>query len=89
MFLDGGQQLLVHLGLIGLPLVGGFVLLLLGLEDVALLLGRLLVALGPAEVLVVQLLGHLHARNVHRRRSGQQKALVHATQRTPVDLEGT
>ena len=88
-FLNGGQQLLVHLELDGFPLVRHLVILLLGHEDVALLLGALLVDLQPAEVVVIQLLGHFNPRDVDGSRGGQQKVLVHAAQRAPVHLKRT
>ena len=86
--LDGLEDLLVERGLVGLPLVGGLVGLLLGLEDVALLLGLLLGGPHPAEVLVVELLGHLDAGDVDGGGGGQQVALVDPAQGAAVDLEG-
>jgi hypothetical protein len=57
--LDHGQHHLVDVGLVLLPLVRGLVALLLGLKDITLLLGSLLVLADAAEVGVVDLLGHL------------------------------
>jgi hypothetical protein len=56
------KYLLVHLDLILLPLLGGLVLLLLRLEDVALLLG-LRLRLHAGKVLVVDVLGDLSRRS--------------------------
>ena len=71
-------------------LITNLVRFLLGLEDVALLLGSSLLFLArAAEVSVVDLLGDLHAGEVDRGRSGYHEALVHASQRAAVNLEGT
>ncbi len=58
------NYLLVHLDLILLPLLGGLVLLLLGLEDVALLFG-LRLRLHAGKVLVVDVLGDLSTQTEH------------------------
>ncbi len=58
------KYLLVHLDLILLPLLGGLVLLLLGLEDVALLLG-LRLRLHAGKVLVVDVIGDLSTQAEH------------------------
>ncbi len=86
--LDGGQKRLVDLLLILFPLLADLVLLLLGLEDVAFLLGRLFSGLATAEIVVVELRRQLDARDVDRGGRGQQVALVDASQRAAVDLEG-
>ena len=87
MFLDHIQNHLVDSGLIGLPLLGGLVSLLLGLEDVALLLGLFLADLGPLEVIVVQLLGDFDRRQVDGGRGLLKEILVDPPHRATVNLE--
>ena len=62
---------------------------LLGLEDVALLLGSSLLLLArAAKVCVIDFLGELGAREVNRGRRSYHEALVHASQGAAVNLEG-
>merc|ERR1712107_336934 len=67
--LDCSQDLSVNCSLIS-PLLRGLVGLLLGLEDVSLLLG--LLSLNPGEVLVVDVLGDRHLGHVELGGGGDQ-----------------
>merc|ERR1719222_1480521 len=71
--LDGGQNLSVNLNLILLPLLRRLVSLLLGVEDVSLLLGGLL-GLNSGEVFVID-------------GGGEEESLVHSSQRSSIQLE--
>merc|ERR1719244_2291701 len=85
--LDGGQDLSVNCSLISLSLLRGLVGLLLGLEDISLLLG--LLSLNPGEVLVVDVLGDGHLRDVELGGGGDQVPLVHPPQWAAVKLVGS
>merc|ERR1719151_62126 len=84
--LDGGQNLSVNLNLILLPLLRRLVSLLLGVEDVSLLLGRLL-GLNPGEVFVIDGGGDLDSRHIDLGGGGEEESLVHSSQRSPIQLE--
>ena len=89
---DDLKNLLVDGGLIGLALLGGLVLLLLGLEDVSVLLCGLLVAglgLDASEVIVVDAVLDLQFRDVQAGGSGHQVALVDAAEGASVQLQGS
>merc|ERR1719334_2617732 len=84
--LDGGQDLLVNLSLVLLPLLRRSVLDLLALKDVALLL--LAVGLHAGKVLVVQRLWDVHLRDVNLGLCGDNKALVDSAQRAAIGGHG-
>merc|ERR1719341_3078842 len=84
MALDRRQDLSVNCCLVCLPLLRGFVSLLLGLKDVSLLL-RLL-SLHPGEVLVVDVLRHRHLGDVELCRGGHQVPLVHPPEWASIEL---
>ena len=89
---DDLKNLLVDGGLIGLALLRGLVLLLLGLEDVSVLLCGLLVAglgLDASEVIVVDAVLDLQFRDVQAGGSGHQVALVDAAEGASVQLQGS
>merc|ERR1711971_1271353 len=82
--LDGFQNLVVHGDLVSLPLLRSSVGFLLVVEDVSVLLG--LLSLDPLEVLVIHVVGDLHAGHIHAGGGGQKVPLVNATERASVDL---
>ena len=71
-------------------LITNLVRFLLGLEDVALLLGSSLFLLArAAEVCIIDFLGDLDGGEVDRGGGSNHEALVHASQGAAVNLEGT
>merc|ERR1719151_306076 len=84
--LDGSQNLSVNLNLVLLPLLRRLVSLLLGVEDVSLLLGRLL-GLDPGEVFVIDGGGDLDLGHIDLGGGGEEESLVHSSQRSSIQLE--
>merc|ERR1719472_760791 len=82
--LDRSQDLGVDGSLVSLPLLRGLVCLLLGLEDVTLLLG--LLSLHPGEVLVVDVLRHRDLGDVELCGGGHQVPLVHPPEWAAIEL---
>eukprot|EP01137_Pigoraptor_chileana_P009315 Opistho-2@57355 len=87
LLLDNLEERLVSLLLVGLARVGNNLLLLGLLEELASRL-LLLVLLGPAEVVVGELLVHLDSADVNLGRGRNDKRLVHTAKGNTVDLEG-
>merc|ERR1719472_518843 len=85
--LDRSQDLGVDGSLVSLPLLRGLVCLLLGLEDVTLLLG--LLSLHPGKVLVVDVLRQRDLGDVKLGGSGHQVPLVHPPKWAAVELVGS
>merc|ERR1719219_1361471 len=86
--LDCSQNLFVNLGLILLSLLGWLVSLLLSIKDVSFLLSRLL-GLDPGKEFVIDGLWNLDSSHVNLGGGGEQKPLVHSSQRGSVQLEGS
>merc|ERR1719397_2232990 len=84
MTLDRCQDLSVNCCLVCLPLLRGFVSLLLRLKDVSLLLG--LLSLYPGKVLVVDVLRHRDLGDVKLCGGGHQVPLVHPPERAAIEL---
>merc|ERR1719347_2517910 len=84
--LDSGENLSVDGDLVLLPLLGGFVFLLLGVKDLTVLLGSLL-GLDSGEIFVVDIVGNLHSGDVDLGGCGQQEPLVDPSQRSSIQLE--
>jgi len=85
--LDGGEQLLVHVELRLLSILGDLVFLFLLLEDLGLVgLGRLL-GLDAREELVVEVLRDVDLADVDLGRCGDHVDLVDAAERAAVELE--
>jgi len=76
--LDGFQNLGINSDLVGLPLLRGFVSLLLSIEDVSLLLGCLL-SLPPGEIFVVR---HSQGQQLQQDQSWLTLETIHADQKT-------
>jgi len=75
--LDCSQNLFVNLCLVFLPLLGGLVTFLLGVEDVTFLLGGLL-SLDPGKVFVIDGVRDLDSRHVDLGGRGEEESLVHS-----------
>merc|ERR1719347_206666 len=84
--LDGSKNLSVDGDLVLLPLLGGLVLLLLGVKDLAVLLGSLL-GLDSGEVFVVDIVGNLHSGDVNLGGRSKQEPLVDPSERSSIQLE--
>merc|ERR1712209_157081 len=84
--LDCSQNLCVDSNLILLPLLGWFVSFLLAIKDVSLLLGGLL-SLYSGKVFVIDGIRNLDSRDINLGGCGQQKSLVHSSQRSSIQFE--
>merc|ERR1719251_395713 len=85
--LDGSQNLGINRGLICLPLLRRLVSLLLSIEDVSVLLSRLL-SLHSGEIFVIDGVGDLDSGDINLGGGGQQEPLVHPSEGSSVQFEG-